>query len=54
MPGPKATNRTKRADTGSTDRKARARLAKRHALFVERNTQNGQQMHKPGSENRKK
>jgi hypothetical protein len=55
MPGPKATNRARRAAApNSPNKKTRARLEKRIAIYVERNSQNGQQMHKPGSQNRKK
>lgn len=55
MPGPKATNRSHRSSApNSPNRKTRERLEKRVALFVPRNSQNGQEMHKPGSQNRKK
>lgn len=55
MPGPKATNRTRRSPApNSPNAKTRARLDRRRAEFVDKNSQNGQQMHKPGSENRKK
>lgn len=55
MPGPKATNRTRRAPApNSPNKKTAARLAARQSMFTERNSQNGQLMHKPGSQNRKK
>jgi hypothetical protein len=55
MPGPKATNRTHRAAAeNSPNAKTRARLAARREVYVPRNLQNGQAMHMPGSENRKK
>jgi hypothetical protein len=56
MPGPKATDRTKgrAAAPNSPNAQTRARLAARQAEFTETNPQNGQRMHKPGSENRKK
>lgn len=55
MPGPKATNRSRRSSApNSPNAKTRARIARRLEGYVERNPQNGQQMHKPGSQNRKK
>ena len=55
MPGPKATNRARRAAApNSPNKKTAARLARRQAEFTDRNPQNGQKMHKPGSQNRKK
>lgn len=55
MPGPKATNRTRRAPApNSPNKKTAARLAARQAGHVAVNSQNGQQMHMPGSQNRKK
>lgn len=55
MPGPKATNRTRRAAApNSPNAKTAARLASRQSTFVAENSQNRQQMHKPGSQNRKK
>ena len=57
MPGPKATNRAKRPDTGSSNPKARKRLTARQEAFVETTPWmriNGLQTVKPGSENRKK
>lgn len=55
MPGPKATNRKHRESAkNSPNEKTRKRLEKRISMFTERNSQNGQTMHKPGSQNRKK
>ncbi len=55
MPGPKATNRkTQTAAQNSPNRKTKARLQARIDLFQPRNLQNGQEMHMPGSQNRKK
>ena len=61
MPGPKHGTPRKagaRPDPNGNarrpNRKQAAKLALRQSLFVERNPQNGQQMHKPGSQNRKK
>jgi hypothetical protein len=55
MPGPLAKDRsTKLAAVNSPNRKTLARLKSRQADYVSVNWQNGQQMHMPGSENRKK
>ena len=55
MPGPKATVRKRRDPApNSPNKKTAKRLAARQAGYVERNTQNQQVMHKPGSQNRKK
>lgn len=55
MPGPKATNRKHQAPApNSPNKKTAARLAARQAGFVSENSQNRQQMHLPGSQNRKK
>ena len=61
MPGPKhgtPRQRGPRKDPAGHARKPNAKqaakLATRQESFVPRNSQNGQEMHKPGSQNRKK
>lgn len=61
MPGPKhgiprkAGNRKDpNGDARVPNRKSAAKLALRQAGYGERNSQNGQKMHRPGSQNRKK
>lgn len=55
MPGPRATNRKRQAPApNSPNRKTVAAMKRRVDGFTEKNLQNGQQMHKPGSQNRKK
>jgi hypothetical protein len=61
MPGPKHGTPRKAGDrpdpngnARKPNRKQAAKLAKRREGFVNRNTQNGQEMHLPGSQNRKK
>lgn len=61
MPGPKHGIPRKpgdrpdpNGDARVPNRKVAARLARRQAEYTERNSQNGQAQHRPGSQNRKK
>lgn len=54
MPGPKSAPNGVVRPHAEMNRKVAKRLAARQRDFVERNPQNGQVMHKPGSQNRKK